>query len=222
MEEKQERRSRVKIRKERRRKIINIIRYVILMVIVVILLYMAYGIYKEVKIRTISSAEEIENTQSQNIVEAEVKNLQMPTVPVEEKYLGYKVDCRLEVPKIKLNTNVLSNYSSEGLEVCASKYYGPDANEIGNYCIAGHNYQKENMFNHLIDLEIGDSVFLTDNQNGIVEYQVYDIYKVKPENTEPLSQETGGKKELTLITCVNYSRNRLVIKATEKEENYNE
>lgn len=109
----------------------------------------------------------------------------------------------------------MADYTKAGLKICASKYYGPNANEAGNYCIAGHNYKKENMFNHLINLEIGDSIFLTDNINGKVEYSIYDIYKVKPENTEPLSQQTDGEKQITLITCVNYSKNRLVVKAIE-------
>ena len=60
-----------------------------------------------------------------------------------------------------------------------TKYYGPHVNEIGNYCIAAHNYDKENMFNHIIELEIGDEIFLSDNRNGKCKYKVYDIYKVK-------------------------------------------
>ena len=103
-------------------------------------------------------------------------------MPVTARYNGYLVDCRLEISKINLKTNVLANYTKEGLRICASKYYGPNANEIGNYCIAGHNYPRQNMFNHLINLEIGDSIFLTDNKNGKIEYTIYDIYKVKPEN----------------------------------------
>jgi len=211
--------SRVEIRKDKKKKIqIKIIRYGILLSIILILIYMAYGIFREGKVRNLSSEDRTENIAGNNEEnkEEEIRTIQKPTIPVVEKYLGYEVESRLEVPKIKLNTNVLLNYSIEGLKICASKYYGPTANEIGNYCIAGHNYQQQNMFNHLIDLEIGDDIFLTDNQNGIVKYEIYDIYKVKPENTAPLSQETKGKREITLITCVNYSKNRLVIKATEK------
>ena len=236
MEEKQKRYSRIQIRKNqkkyRRRKIIISISNILLLIIIFVLLYMIYGMYKEAKVRTLSTKESIGDLLKQeklyeyfaanNIEESNndyesVRVITMPEVEVVKKYKGHEVECRLEIPKIELNTNVLKKYSSEGLEVCASKYYGPEVNEIGNYCIAGHNYKKENMFNHLIDLEIGDSIFLTDNENGIVEYEVYDMYKVKPQNTEPLSQYTDGKRELTLITCVNYSKNRLVIKAIEKQ-----
>ena len=51
---------------------------------------------------------------------------------------------------------------------------------------------------------------------GKYTYTIYDIYKVKPENTASLNQETNGKRIVTLITCVNYSNTRLIIKAVEK------
>lgn len=71
------------------------------------------------------------------------------------------------------------------------------------------------MFNHLIDLKIGDELFLTDNKNGKYVYTIDNIYRVKPQNTAPIEQETNGKRRITLITCVNYSRNRLIISASE-------
>lgn len=234
MEEKQKRKSRVQIRElkkqYRKKRILITISNTILLCIIFVLIYMIYGIYKEAKVRTLGEKESVQGWLSQKNLDGylelnsnqEIENehqvtriIKMPDVAVDKEYEGYEVECRIEIPKIDLNTNVLKKYSSNGLKICASKYYGPNANEIGNYCIAGHNYNKENMFNHLIDLEIGDSIFLTDNKNGIIEYIVYDIYKVKPQNTKPLSQETEGNREVTLITCVNYSKNRLVVKAKE-------
>ena len=221
MEENQKRNSRTnKRKKQKRHLIITILQNMILLVIASILIYMAFGIYKEGSVKTKQEGKEESISEEEERVgneDEQKKQVKIPSIPVPSEYKGYKVESRLEIPTIKLNTNVLEEYSKEGLDVCASKYYGPKANETGNYCIAAHN--KKNMFNHLIDLKIGDSVYLTDNENGIIEYQVYDIYKVKPQNTEPLEQQTGGKKELTLITCVNYSQNRLVIKAIEKNQN---
>ena len=224
MEVNRSRNSRLEKRKNKRKKLIVIVRNIILLILVFVLIYMIYGMYKEVKVRNFASNENIgvlskkDKNIEDNLTNTNMNRsfIEMPEVLVVEKYKGYDVDSRLEIPKIKLSTNVLKEYTTEGLDVCASKYYGPNANEIGNYCIAGHNYNKENMFNHLIDLSLGDSIYLTDNENGVVEYTVYDIYKVKPQNTEPLSQETQGERELTLITCVNYSKNRLVVKAIEK------
>ena len=50
-----------------------------------------------------------------------------------------------------------------------------------------------------------------------IDDNIYDIYRVKPQNTKPLLQDTE-KVELTLITCVNYSRNRLIVKAVQTNE----
>ncbi len=138
---------------------------------------------------------------------------------IEESYLGFSTIAKLEVPKINLNTYILKDYTQEGMKVCASKFWGPEPNEVGNFCIAGHNYQQENMFNHLIDLETGDELYLSDNKNGKYVYTIDKIYRVKPENTAPIMQETQGKRMVTLITCVNYSKNRLIVQAVEKEEN---
>lgn len=220
MDKKQRRNFRRQAKHKKEKSKMAVIRYVILWAIVMILVYMGYGIYQEGKVKNKSSKQEHTDMillENENVIKEEIKVIK-PTEPVVERYSGYKVDSRLEVPKIKLKTNVLTEYSTEGLEKCASKYYGPEANGIGNYCIAGHNYNQKNMFNHLIDLKIGDSLFLTNNKSGIVEYEIYDIYKVKPQNVEPLSQKTNGKREVTLITCVNYSKNRLVVKAAERKE----
>ena len=97
--------------------------------------------------------------------------------------------------------------------ICPTKYFGPEPNEIGNYCISAHNYNKKNMFNNIINLEKGDKIILTDNKNGQLEYVVYDVYKVNPNNVNPLSQDTDNNIELTLITCSDYSSKRIIVKA---------
>ena len=132
---------------------------------------------------------------------------------IPEKYKGYIVSAKIEIPKIKLETFVLDSKEEDAMWICPTKYYGPHANEIGNYCIAAHNYDKENMFNHIIELEIGDEIFLSDNRNGKCKYKVYDIYKVKPTDTIVLSQSTNGNIDITLITCSDYSSKRIIVKA---------
>ncbi len=200
----------------------RIIRIIILLLILMIILYMFLGMYKENVIRLqenrpIFGKEIDENQIVMDIPNTQTleKNLEQVNLQIPETYLNFEVTAKLEVPKINLETYVLKEYKQEGLSVCASKYWGPEPNCVGNFCIAGHNYNKERMFNHLIDLQIGDEIYLTDNVNGKQVYTIYDIYKVKPNNTEPLNQETEGNKIITLITCVNYSRNRLIVQARE-------
>lgn len=206
-----------KSRKERKKaKVRKRFRIAILGVLFLISIYVGMGVYKEDKVKLVEENE----TKLEEIAKVEQTKLVVPIEieKIPETYLEYEVIAKLEVPKIKLETNVLKEYNLEGMKVCASKFWGPEPNEIGNFCIAGHNYEKENMFNHLIDLEIGDELYLTDNKNGKCAYTICNIYKVKPQNTAPINQETNGNKMVTLITCVNYSQNRLIVQAIQKME----
>ena len=189
----------------------KILRIAIVFILALLIMNMAYGMYKEnqISLKEESNQNIVENS---NILIASINNVDIP-----DTYKGFNVIATLEAPTIGLDTNVLEKYTTEGLKVCASKYWGPEPNEVGNFCIAGHNYDEENMFNHLIDLQIGDILYLTDKEHGKCKYKIYDIYRVKPQNTEPLSQDTENV-ELTLITCVNYSRNRLIVKAVQTNE----
>ena len=44
---------------------------------------------------------------------------------------------------------------------------------------------------------------------------VYSKYEVVPEDVSCTSQKTNGKKEVTLITCTDDSKHRVIVKATE-------
>lgn len=139
-----------------------------------------------------------------------------PKEQIIEKYEGYQVAAKLEIPEINLETYVLQEYSNASLNISVTKFWGANPNEIGNCCIAGHNFiKRNNMFHNLKKLEIGDKFFVSDNKIGKVEYEIYDLYKVYPEDVSCLSQETNGNREVTLITCTNDSKKRIIIKAKE-------
>ncbi len=201
-------------RLKKRNKIKKIMRTIIAVMIFYILLYISYGFYKENKIRLVEGKNE-SNIEIEKNMEKNT-NIASEESNVPATYLGFEVTAQLIIPNINLETNILKNYTEEAMDVCASKFWGPEPNEIGNFCIVGHNYNKENMFNNLIDLKIGDEIYLIDNKNGKITYTIFDIYKVKPQNTSPLDQNTAGKRIITLITCVNYSNNRLIVQAIEK------
>ena len=97
------------------------------------------------------------------------------------------------------------------------KFWGAKPNTSGNFCIAGHNFKNKNMFHDLKELNIGDNLFIIDNNVGRVEYEIYNIYKVSPEDVSCLSQETEEEKQVTLITCTNDSKERIIVKAKEKK-----
>ena len=71
------------------------------------------------------------------------------------------------------------------------------------------------MFYNLKQLKNGDKIYLTDTKNNCLEYQVYNVSRVQPENVNCLSQDTNGCTEITLITCTSDSKKRIIVKAKE-------
>ena len=213
--------------RERQNKMKKLLSKILLLLILGSITYVGIQIYQEYKIKDYSDNErtdKIATKQSGKKTKEQKTNLETknPNQKEQEKidlklidkeYKGYAVDAKLKIDILNIDTYVLKEYSKAGMEVCVSKYYGTEPNEVGNYCIAGHNYITKNMFSKLGELEIGDEIILTDNYNGAVHYTIYDKYKAKPEQTEPLSQNTNGNIELTLITCSDYSSKRIIIKA---------
>lgn len=191
----------------------NIIKLFVIFLIGVLIGNVAYGIYKEAILEN-GPSDKISNLIENTITKENInESLTTKKEKIPEQYKEYKVSCKLEIEKINLKTYVFENYDEDAMWICPTKYFGPKPNEIGNYCIAAHNYKKKNMFNNIIKLEKGDNIKLIDNINGESNYLVYDVYKVNPEDTEVLSQETNGRVELTLITCSDYSSKRIIVKA---------
>ena len=140
---------------------------------------------------------------------------QYPKEEIIKEYKGYAVCARLQIPAIELETYVLKEYSIQALNVSVTKFWGANPNQIGNFCVAGHNFVRKNMFRNLKKLVVGDKIIVTDNSVGIVEYEVYDIFQVNPKEVDCLDQETNGKREITLITCTTDSKKRIIVKARE-------
>ena len=128
-------------------------------------------------------------------------------------YKGYPVIAKLEIPKINLETYVISEYSNQALGVSVTKFYGGNPNEVGNFCIAGHNYITKNMFHDLKNLSIGDTFTLIDTNHHEGFYKIYSVETVEPDETQCLSQKTDGRIEVTLITCTTDSSKRIIVKA---------
>ncbi len=82
-------------------------------------------------------------------------------------------------------------------------------------CVAGHNFKNKNMFRNLRKLEKGDKFTISDNTVGKVEYEIFDMYTVPPEDISCLAQNTNGEKQVTLITCTRDSKERIIVKARE-------
>ena len=119
----------------------------------------------------------------------------------------------ISIPSIDVNYPILSETSDSLLKVSVCKFWGCDPNEVGNLCVAGHNYRNKKFFSKAINLVVGDTIEVTDLNDRTIQYAVYDKYTVDPNDVSCTSQLTNGKKIVTLITCTNDSQQRVVIKA---------
>ena len=127
----------------------------------------------------------------------------------------YTYESILTIPKIGIEYPVLSDTNDELLKISLNKFWGGSPNSVGNYCIVGHNYKSGKMFGKLSQIYNGDKVYLKDLSGKTIEYQVYDRYIVYPEDVACTSQITNGLREMTLITCTNQGKQRLIIKCRE-------
>lgn len=145
-------------------------------------------------------------------------------VPEEQKVVAsdgtiYYTIGTINIPKISCSYPILSSKEENFntlLKIAPCKFWGPNPNEIGNFCVVAHNYKNSQFFSKVPTLENGDIVQITDLFGNTVEYEVYDKYVVYPENTECTSQLTNGKREVTLITCTNDNKQRVVVKTVER------
>lgn len=131
----------------------------------------------------------------------------------ELEFKGYKIEGIIEIPKINIKYPIIDHTNEETMKVSITRFWGPQANEIGNYTVAGHNNKDGTMFGKTKYLQIGDKIKLTNLKNETIEYEIFKIYSIDPDDVSCVESVENGTREITLITCTNGHKNRLVTKA---------
>lgn len=166
-----------------------------------------------------------ENTSEANNqpTQAEVNDQLLQAQPTQKTPTGhqYTTIATIHIPKISLTYPIIdgptdsTQETEELLKISPTKFWGPNPNEIGNFCIVGHNYRNTKFFSKVPTLEIGDIIEITDLSGKVIPYRTYNKYQVVPTDVNCTSQLTNGRKEITLITCTDDSKQRVVVKARE-------
>ena len=137
------------------------------------------------------------------------------TAPNGKKYETIGV---VRIPKINIIYPILSKTTDALLKVAPCKFHGASPNEVGNLCIIAHNYRRKGVFFSDVDkLVVGDIVEIQDLSQRVIQYEIYDIHTVMPDNVEDTTQKTNGRKEVTLITCTDDSQQRIIVRCKEKK-----
>lgn len=172
-----------------------------------------------VLIAVLDDAEQTEELNSNT--EAEEIKTANKTVQTTQSGYRYSTIATINIPKINVEYPILDGETDSVeetealLKISPTKFWGPEPNEVGNFCIVGHNYRNSRFFSKVPTLENGDIIKITDLAGQTINYRVYNKYEVDPTDVSCTSQLTNGNKEITLITCTNDSQHRVIVKARE-------
>lgn len=137
------------------------------------------------------------------------------------EYKGYKIIGVVKIPKIGIEYPILEigdidpENAKKPMKLSIVKYWGENVNDYGNLSIAGHNNKDGTMFGKTKKLEKGDIVELTDLKGQTIQYSIYDIFVTDPNDVSILLPKDELVREVTLITCTNGNKQRLILKAKE-------
>ena len=169
---------------------------------------------------------QINEKESQEVVEA-FSNIDFSQIDgesenqVQLEYKGYKVIGLVKIDAIDLEYPILEigdidpESAKAPMKLSIIKYWGENVNDYGNLSIAGHNNKDGTMFGKTKKLKIGDIVELTDLTGQTIQYSIYDIFVTDPNDVSILLPKDEQIREVTLITCTNGNKERLILKAKE-------
>ena len=126
-----------------------------------------------------------------------------------------KIIAMITIDKLGINYPILNEDTAANLKVAPVKFWGPNPNEVGNFCVTAHNYGNAAYFSKLHLLAEGDIVEIMDRKGTNVAYKIYKKMIINENDVTCTSQRTNGKREVTLITCTANSHERLVLKCIE-------
>jgi len=177
-----------------------------------------YTEYNEI----LDNINEIEEIDSSKETEEKPINKDLDTendVTINNDEKNYRNEDRvialIRISKLQLLYPVITNTTMENLKIAPTKFAGGEPNEVGNFCIIGHNMRNDKQFSNLKKLKKDDIIEILNTDGTKVEYSVYNTYTVNKNDLSCISQDTNGKREVTLITCTNNKNKRLVVKCME-------
>ena len=114
----------------------------------------------------------------------------------------------LEIDSIGVKAPIV--LGEENLDYVVAKYRSSsDFGELGNVILAAHNNMRGSIFRNLHKLKIESTVkIISDNKE--LEYKITNRYIVEPNDTSKINF-LNDKKEITLITCINHAKQRLIL-----------
>ena len=134
-------------------------------------------------------------------------------------YMGFDVIGTIEIPATDVKYPIIPEYQNglKALNVGIVVLYpaGSQINQIGNTVFAGHNYRNGTFFSNNKKLQKGDKIYITDSSGKKVTYEITKKYETSTSDSSYMNRDTNGKREISLTTCTDDTKNRLIIWAEE-------
>lgn len=131
------------------------------------------------------------------------------------QYKGFGVLGTMEIPKINFRYPILEKMTKSSIEASVAFLWGAGVNQPGNTVIVGHNYRNGSFFSNNKKLNNGDKIYITDNDKKKMTYTIYNKFETTDTDTSFYQRDTSGKAEITLSTCTDSGKQRLIILARE-------
>ena len=125
----------------------------------------------------------------------------------------------IDIDSVGLSVNVIEGVEKKDLHIAVGHYPQSDMPWVpgGNFAVAGHSSIVYNcLFNDLHKVKTGMDVKVT-TKYGVYWYTVTQIYVVEPTDTSCIERSDTGKNLITMTTCINSGKQRLIVQGEMKK-----
>ena len=213
-------------------KVLTVILVIVILAVIGLLGFLSYDFYQN-SIITKDTSDFVDNFQGE-VTEGEANNDNTESLNIDanalneiqdsnsgersssttakKTYKGFGVLGTIEIPATDVKYPVLEpNVTTKKLETAVVFLFGTGLNQPGNSVIIGHNYRNGLFFSNNKKLKNGDKIYITDNSGKKLTYTIYNKFETTPEDTSFYQRDTGGKPEITLSTCTDDTKARIII-----------
>lgn len=163
--------------------------------------------------KKIIEVEEVNDNKTTNEIQNEPKKVTSVNKPINSSVrIGNStVFGKIKIDKIGIEYPIIEYVNDDSLWKSICKISNNSVNGTGNLCLAGHNMRNMTMFAKIKNLNVGDTVEITNIYGNKYIYKVYESFYVDPSEVEVL--KNTSESIVTMITCNNTSSKRLIVRA---------
>lgn len=186
--------------------------------IIILIIFIALASYTAISIKDyISRDESADLTDASDIaqiIDTDIANVNKNETDKTEEdkiIVSEGIFAVIDIPSVGVRGKVVEGTDDETLKNYIGMFKGCNMpGEYGNFSVAAHNNIYTEIFRNLHKVQIGDKIRVITKQYEYV-YLVRSVNEIAPTQTEVL-EPNYSKKEITLITCTDLGKSRIVVK----------